>query len=414
MKRMAQAFGLALFIALIQSTAYPLHAQQISAPVIDVLQGWMEAVQTHTPGADDAAAGFVRALTLEQRTRMAAGLPLVLNVLAGRRVDLKTPLDQRLAELAGRARDTVGEQAFLMRAVTVHGDAAMLGYREPDVRAVPEGMVPGRSDERAGVHPLLAERVMWIEADGRFVGMTVADWQWGFARNLMARVRTPATQPFVASWYHATTAFLFQHRNFSEIRWHLAAAAALLPDDAAVLLDRGCAAEQAGLPRSQSVNPNVTANGDAESFFRRSIARDPRQFEARLRLARLLSLKKRYAEALEVIAAAPTESKPDESAEYLAHLIAARAEQGLGRLDGAAARAQQARALIPEARSAMMAASHIALLRADVNGAMDVMHALAALPPEPPIDADPWWIYETCTGRYADTLLQAMWRMAPR
>lgn len=414
MKRTAPAFALALLIALIQSAAFPLHAQQISAPVVDVLQGWMEAVRTHTPGSDDAAVGFVRALTLEQRTLMAAGLPLVLDVLAGKRVDLRTPLEQRLAELAGRVRDAADQQTFLMRAVTVHGDAAILGYVEPNVHPVPEGVEPGRSDVRAGVNPLLAERVVWIEGDGKFVGMTFADWQWGFARSLMARLSTAAARPFVASWYHATTAFLFQHRNFSEIHWHLNAAAALLPDDAGVLLDRGCAAEQTGLPRSQSVNPNATANGDAESHFRRSIARDPRQFEARLRLARLLTLKKRYADALEVIAAAPPYSAPDEAAEYLAHLFAARAERGLGRLDAAAARAQRARALIPEARSAMMAASQIALLRADVNGAMDVMHAVAELPPEPPIDADPWWIYETCTGRYADTLLQAMWRVAPR
>jgi tetratricopeptide (TPR) repeat protein len=415
---------LALCVALGTSSGKVIHAQTISVPMVDVLQRWMDAVQTHAPGADDEAVRYVRGLTMDQRKLMHAGLPFVMAAMAGERMVVDTPLERRLVDLVAHVMYTTSEQVFLTRAVIVHGDAAMM-YTEPEIRPVPEGYVPNRPDSRFNDAPLLAEREMYIEGDGKVVGLTVADWQWGVARSLITRVRD---HNFVSAWYHSTAAFMFRHRIFGEVRWHLPAAAKLLPNDPAILLNRGCAAEQEGLPRSQEVvsggvpqitrdmgiRPRNAANIEAEAFFRRSISGDPNLFEARVRLSRLLNLRRRYADALKVITEAPPNTAPDQQAQYLAHLFAARAEQGLGRLDAAAARARQARALVPQARSAMMAASQIALLRADVPGAMDVMEDLAQLPHEPHLEADPWWIYETCTGRYAETLLAAMWHMVPR
>ncbi|MCR4376197.1 MAG: hypothetical protein NUW22_15260, partial [Acidobacteria bacterium] len=97
-------------------------------------------------------------------------------------------------------------------------------------------------------------------------------------------------------------------------------------------------------------------------------------------------------------------------AEFYAHLFAARAERGLGRLDNAASRIRQARDLFPDAQSALMAASHIAMLRADEAGADEPMRHLALLPYKRGPEDDPWWMYETFTGRYADALIAGMWK----
>jgi hypothetical protein len=66
--------------------------------------------------------------------------------------------------------------------------------------------------------------------------------------------------------------------------------------------------------------------------------------------------------------------------------------------------------LFPDAQSALMAASHIAMLRADEAGAEEPMGHLALLPYKRGPEDDPWWIYETFTGRYADALIAEMWK----
>jgi hypothetical protein len=418
---------IALSLALVVSRGTVIQGQALTVPMVSVMQRWLEAVQRHVPGTDDDALGVARTLSMDDRKLMHASLQFVLDALAGKPVVTLTSQQKLLAGLVRDIRSTTSESAFLTRAVILHGDAAMLRYTGPDIRPVPPGLVPASSRSSSNV-PLLDERTLWLESDGRVVGMTEANWQWGFARSLVARLDRITTGPFVSAWYHATTAFMFQHRIFGEVAWHLPVAAALLPRDSGILLDQGCAAEQEGLPRSQAVVSDGTpvrisrdmgirssnaANDAAERFFRQSIERDANQFEARLRLSRLLNLKKRYAEVLEILTAAPSGTAPDESAQYLAHLFAARAERGLGRLEAAAARVQKARALAPNSQSAMMAASQIAMLRADVAGAAEMMEELARLPPDRHINDDPWWTYETCTGRYADTLLEAMWRLGP-
>jgi hypothetical protein len=421
MKRLLMALTLGFVIS--SGTVTP--GQSATVPTVGVMERWLAAVQTHVPGTDDDAWGMARTLSLEDRKAMHTSLQFVLDALAGKPVLPRTSEDKRLAMLVKDIRSTTSESAFLTRAVILHGDAAMLRYTGPDIRPVPPGLVPASSRSSSNV-PLLDERTLWLESDGRVVGMTEANWQWGFARSLIARLDKITTGPFVSAWYHGTTAFMFQHRIFGEVAWHLPVAAALLPRDSGILLDQGCAAEQEGLPRSQAVVSDGTpvlisrgmgirssnaANDAAEKLFRQAVERDANQFEARLRLSRLLNLKKRYAEALAILTDAPPNTAPDESGEYLAHLFAARAEQGLGRLDAAAARVVHARTLAPNGQSAMMAASQIAMLRADVTGAVEAMEDLAQLPPDRHIDADPWWTYETCTGRYAETLLAAMWRL---
>lgn len=419
----------------------------VSPSTVDAIERWADAVTSHVPGEVDAAVRAVWSLTLENRRTLNPGMALLLDAVAGKRVTSRSPLVRRIAAIGVAVAQSPGAAEFIKRAAVLHGDAAMLGYVPPLIRPIPPDVPPplGRaslSQAAAPDAPLLIDRQLWLENDGQVIGMTVADWNWIFARSLLDRLKPPAADPFVGQWYHATMAFMFQNRIFGEVQWHLEHAASVLPNDARILLDRGCAHEQQGLPRSQTVlsdddmvalrmgrlgmpsrtrrsgsvglnlgiQPAEISNRDAEGFYRRAVERDPRLFEARVRLARLLILRSKYAEALDVITAAPAGTAPDAIAEYYAHLFAARAERALGRLDEAASRIRLARDLFPDAQSALMAASHIAMLRADEAGAEEPMRHLALLPYKRGPEDDPWWMYETFTGRYADALVAGMWK----
>ena len=413
--------------------------REVTSATAAAIDRWIGAVLSHVPGEADGAVQSVWLMTGDDREQLHPGMTLLLDAVTGRRVTARSIPETQIAAAGRDLAKRPGAAEVLKRAAVLHGDAAMRGFVTPDVRPVPDDPPPQATRSEVMNFPLLVERYLWLENDGQIVGMSVADWNWVFARSLFDRLR-PGADPFVAEWYHAAAAFMFKHRIFGEISWHLERAAEILPADARILLDRGCSAEHQGLPRSQSalgdeavgalrlnragrINRSVTgpdlgiepvevSNRNAENFFRRAVDRDPRLFEARVRLARLLNLKSKYAEALAVIVAAPTGTAPDVIAEYYAHLFAARAERGLGRLDAAAARISEARALFPDAQSALMAASHIAMLRADEAGADEPMQRLAQLPFER--EDDPWWGYEMFTGRYAETLIAAMWKNSPR
>jgi tetratricopeptide (TPR) repeat protein len=417
---------------------------QISPGTVEGLERWAGHVMSHVPGQADASVRAVWSLTFEDRKTLHPGMALLLDAVAGKRVTTRSPLERRIADLGAELARNPGAAGFIKRAAVLHGDAAIIGYVSPLIRPVPAGAPLPMSRPAGLAAPLLTARPLWLENDGQVIGMSVSDWNWIFARSLLDRLKPPGADPFVGQWYHATIASMFQNRMFGEVQWHLEHAAEMLPNDARILLDRGCSEEQQGLPRSQGalsdadivtlrmqkagmpsrtgrsgsvglnlgIKPIEISNRAAEGFYRRAVERDPRLFEARVRLARLLTLRSKYAEALEVITVAPAGTAPDVIAEYYAHLFAARAERGLGRLDFAASRIRQARDLFPGAQSALMAASHIAMLRADEAGAEEPMRHLALLSFERTYGDDPWWIYETFTGRYADALIAEMWKNA--
>jgi tetratricopeptide (TPR) repeat protein len=295
------------------------------------------------------------------------------------------------------------------------------------------------------IPPLLFEGYDAVENDGEIIGRTLQDWNWVFARALLDLLEPKHVDDrFVGAWYHATSAFMFGKRLIGEASKHLDRAVAFLPDDARILLDRACLTEMQGLPRSQQVLSNEdlvglrlsgqsgqqssgglvrvgsgaqqtgrtmeVANAEAERLFRRALDLDPRLFEARLRLARLLILRTRYAEGLAILHAAPAGSAPsDKIGVFYVHLFSARAERALGHLDAAADHAREALALFPDAQSAMMASSQIAMLRADAAGAEAPLRHLATLPADTTKRLDPWWGYDLFTGRDPRPILREMW-----
>ena len=94
---------------------------------------------------------------------------------------------------------------------------------------------------------------------------------------------------------------------------------------------------------------------------------------------------------------------------YLAHLFAARAEQGLNHDAAAVAHCRQAVALFPHAQSAQVALSFALLHAGDAPGAAAPIDAIRWLPGEEN-RRDPWWLYDLGAGRNANAILTALWK----
>ncbi len=92
---------------------------------------------------------------------------------------------------------------------------------------------------------------------------------------------------------------------------------------------------------------------------------------------------------------------------FYAHLFAGRAASTLGRRVEAANHYQRALALFPDAQSALLASSRLALAESDVRAALQPIERLGLRSAEP--EADPWWQSYLCAGREADDLLRAVW-----
>jgi tetratricopeptide (TPR) repeat protein len=237
-------------------------------------------------------------------------------------------------------------------------------------------------------------------------------------------------------------------RQFGDARAQLGAAAVLVPNDPLVLFDRANYAEMQGMPESQillsaediaaqratlgppmrntlmaqsdaakrtGVRPANVENAEAERLFRSALAIDPRLVEARVRLARLLQDRGRHAEAAaELALSLSSPERSDPVVTFYAHLFAGRTDRALGRLETAAAHFQDALALFPNAQSALLGASQIAVLRADVEAALGALRQLDVSNASADRRTDPWWAYSIGLGRNADVLLAAMWANARR
>jgi tetratricopeptide (TPR) repeat protein len=285
-----------------------------------------------------------------------------------------------------------------------------------------------------------------IERDGELVGATASNWNWGVARGLISLQAPRPDTAFLTSWFHATSAFLMSRRRYGDARAQLDAAMAVVPKDAAIRFDRAAYAEMQGLPESQvllstediaaqramlgppmrntlmtqsdtarrtGVRQASVENADAERLFRSALDVDPDFVEARVRLARLLEVRGRHAEAAQELARAlSSRERIDPVVAFYAHLFAGRVDRALGRLDTAAAHLRDALALFPNAQSALLGASQVAVLRSDVESALASVRQLEVANAGPDRRMDPWWVYSIGLGRNADALLAAMWANA--
>jgi hypothetical protein len=404
-------------VAVLAVVAVPRAPDEITAGTVAAVQRWVAAIETHVPGQRDAAVLMVSTLTFDKRVELNAGMEFFLSFLQGEPMPIKTSEHKLLASMAATSRQVPGPNAFLKRAAVLHADAAV----SREIAGVKDVATPVRPSGRPSP-PLLSQRSLLLNRDGEVLGDTLSDWNWPFARSLVALiVPTPGDDPFVGTWYHATAAFMFQRGLYGEVVTHLQKATALLPDDARVLFDRACYAEGQGLPRTQVLLSDRTpagsvqlaipredqTNEEAERLFRRALRADPSFVEARVRLGRLLGVRKRHEEAASELATALA-ANPTGSVLFYAHLFAGRSAQALGKIADAAEHYKAATSLFPGAQSASLAWSQAALLESDVAAALEAIQRID----KSMTARDPWRWYHFAAGRDADALLRDMWTQA--
>jgi tetratricopeptide (TPR) repeat protein len=399
-----------LIVATVGAFAAPIAraaAPKLDAKDVVVLERWTRAVGAHVPGHVDEPLSNVAALTYDDRRRLDDALGVFFDAMIRGRIDTSNGADTRASQLGMDAARAPGANAFLERAALLHADAIVFAARLSSPSFDPR--------DTGGDVPLVSA------SDGEYEGMSRPSWHGKFARELLDRIApAPAADPFVGRWYHAMIAYLFSGTRYGEASPFLQRAATLLPNDARILFDRACLSEALGAPHIQAVVQDVQrsgtrlvaigereANGDAERLFRRALDIDGSLVEARMRLGRLLLIRGRDAEAAAELARAVAAAR-DPSVAYLAHLLAARADERLGRLDDATAHAEAALALFPGAQSALVAKSHVALQRADAAGALEPISRLARRDSRVP-PRDPWSEYYLGAGRDSTALLSDLW-----
>ena len=419
----------AMLIATVSLPA-PASAQRQTEESAAALRRWVEAVNAHRPGRLDASLALVCGLSYHDRVDLQTAYSLFIRALRGEMVVTRSDIDTRVAQTARDLRSIPGAPMFLERAALLHTDALLFASKYP---APPDDAPPppprGARSGSAAAPPLLYNERVTLVRDGELYGDGRGDWNLPFARSLLdVLVRlSPATAkaeaPFVSQWYHAVSAYLFADGNHADAKPHLAHAAELLPDDPHVLFDRGTFAETLGLPVYQTVlddpavrgsrnaaegiPPEARTNGEAERLYQRALAVDPAYVEARVRLARLLEQRGQHDEAAAQIATA-LDAAPAGVPGFYARIVAGRIASAQGRFEDARRHYRGALESHPNAQSALLGASHAALMLADARETLVPLEHLNAAGAGSDA-ADPWLIYAMGAGRDVDALFAALW-----
>ena len=367
-----------------------------------LVQRWLDAVRFHAAGQNDDQVKWLGSLPTEHWKLLNAGLKSYLRP-------------------KGVSNHVIDQAAIF------HMDAAMFG---PPAPASQLG-----SAWTGGLTPAL-----YRTQDGELEGREDANWNWILARKILDQLQpAPRNEPFAAFWYHAAATYMLWRGFYGELGTHLDHAGLLFPTDARIAFDRGCLAEALGMPRSQfaidsmlarrpgnrgsalfvpgmGTNPNPRAefqtarasNDEAEKRFRQTLQIDPTFAEARVRLARLLELKDKPEDARKELETALRAPMPDPVVAYYAQLFAARADLALKQPDSASAHIRQALALFPDAQTALIVESQLALMKSDADGALAPLRHLAGLVGDPNHLEDPWWVYDAGAGRLVDFMLAEM------
>ena len=462
------------FVALLLVVAArPAAAQRQTTASLDAINAWVEAVNAHVPGQPDAPVGAMIAMTYVARRDLNMAMPLFIRVLREREVvTTRSEIDKAVLSLARTVRLTPGPATFLKRAAVLHSDAVVFASRFP---AAPDD-APARapSSERIGgvrtpipaerVAPLLTNERVTLTRDGEVFGDSPASWHLPFARSLLAEllrrddhilsadecardeacrsaaavlpaaprvpVATPpvpsADQQLIGEWYHAMAAYLFARGMNGDATAHLQEAARALPDDPRLLFDRGSYAETLGLPIYQVVQDAASAkpdtfisripvedktNAEAERLYRRALEVDSGYLEARVRLARLLDRRGQHDEAGAQIAKV-LDAQPSGVVGFYSLIVGGRVATARRRYDEALRHYRAASLVYPGAQSALLGASHAALMLADLPRTLEPLEQLGTKGTD--FDADPWLDYQLGAGRDVNPLLAGMWSHVPK
>ena len=459
-------------LLLVTVTASPAAAQRVTTESNEALHRWVRAVNAHTPGDSDAAVQYVVGLTYSERRELNLAYALFIRVLREELVETRSPVEQNVTAFARSIRADPGTAAYLKRAAVLHMDSLIFTRRfarppddapEPPPqtrrRDAPDALTPRTSRPSEEPPPLLHNEWITLSRDGQVIGNEKADWNLPFARSLLGvlllastarptavdcpvsvgvkcapvttvdRVVQSSDRAFVAEWYHAVSAYLFSTGKYGDSARHLRDAARVLPDDPHALFDRGTHAETFGLPIYQvvledpaynqrngivvGIPPEAKTNAEAEQMFRRALVVDSSYTEARVRLARLLERRGQLEEAATQVAAA-IDADPDEDVlGFYTYLVAGRIASARGRYEEALEHYRAASAIVARAQSALLGASHAALMLADVPETLSPLEQLEDGGTGATAD-DPWWDYQLGAGRDAAALLSAIRASVPK
>jgi len=405
------------------------------------LQAWSRAVWEHNPGELDASVrtiaawreadlievradvwaiatlvsrgakpgAMIRYTGLSQEINPASRVGAVPSLRSIRMTDVSDLVSLPLNRRTSRVNEA-GITHFMQLAAMLHCDVVMLS--EP-----PSGVPRPRSSVDQSVP---AGRI----TDGEVTGWDPGPIHWEIGRVALRGVRPlPKSDPVVAAWYRATSAYLVSRREYGYLETHLAQGRAILPDDAHLQLYSGVLHEayassvvQEALQalRFGRFQPTAQSSADeleqAERYFRRALELDPDLGIARVHLGRVLGLRGQHEQAAGELRRALS-ALTDARQRYYAEIFLGAEEQALGRISEAKGALERANSLFPNAQTPYLALGQLAWQSADRAGAQAAFERLAALPAGLVDREDPWWSYPVSAVLDTDALVERMTRL---
>jgi hypothetical protein len=318
-------------------------------------------------------------------------------------IDLDPTLS-RLAKTVKRATERGEGQFVLRRGALLHGDIAM------------SGPAPVMAPDTSGGGGRIRVQV----ADGESTGFTSAPIHWEMARGLFDNVKPVPGDTLARDWYVATAAWMQAREQHDTL--HLKHAREMFPDDPAIAFFSGCQQEtyasaaiqavlrSAVLPQGFTIDvpPEAPALRDAETYFRRTLAKEPTHVEARMHLGHVLLARRRAQEAAVELRQLPLQSD-EPGLQYFSAMFLGLAEEGVGRFDEARAAYERASAISAGAQSPYLALGALATRRGDRRAALAQTQKVFDLPAMVRQPSDPWWEYRTLQARKAEAMLGLMY-----
>ena len=390
-------------------------AQPVNKPLTEsaIANEWLEAAELHEPGVEDASLRRVRSWNADRLERTLRGIR-------------EAQPNKRLNTL-------------LERGALLHADITLLN-----------------SDPRVStrVGGWLSPSQAQLAKDGQSAGVSDLDAHAYFGRAFLRAMRPPVphevgdvrvsrqrarewvvmrkNDPRIRQWFRALSAHFAARHWLADQLPHLDEARRLLDDTAGTMFDTGCLSEtiasaqiQRALPPYPSPSKMNTLRlraesealllgerfnlAEAERFYRDAITLDPGYAEAHVRLARVLSLRDRHAEALALLHT-PLDTK-DPVVLYYGALAEAQAAEATQKSDLAREAYERAVGLFPRAQSPLFALMRLARERADDVEARALAARFAQLVPIENHRVDPWWNYFDCNGRNRDREVERLWEM---
>ena len=374
---------------------------------VDV-RDWLGAAIEHEPGVEDAA---LRRISGWSGGKLLRTLGTVLK-------------EQSSDEL----------NAMLERAALLHADMVILRRESnpawPDAPEMSGSSILSNDGQRLGTRPL--------------------DPHLQFARMIFKHMRPPPLalgaprtaapawaeahrhNPRIQQWYHTVSTELAARHWLADLRPHLEDARLVLDDTPETLFDSACFSEvMASAQVQRAIEPSVSASAppsvrlrvqsaslhlderynlsEAERFYRDALKLDPGYSEARVRLARVLSLRNKAANAAALLQA-PIETT-NAFVRYWGALALGQATEATQKPEIANEAYRQAAELFPRAQSPLLALLRLARERGDDAGAKELGSRVSLLPANEQHRLDPWWDYFDCHGRYRDEERERLWAL---